>query len=426
MKKKKEEALKNYPGIYKLLDWNEKLKRWQDSGKYRSIRRVRIEGELSKKESCFFDSLEDAKEFRIGKLAKHETGRHHKNVTLDSKDKLRFAALLQEWKDFHYMTIDFTTRQTYDKKLPPLNYLSSYYVDEISPKVIDQMIRHWHENYPRRKTRFSFEKELDALKVVLNYYRKRVNALYPLPIFKEHYQAAKVVRRAKQPVRSLRPDDLGNFLRALKAQKNPLYFPLALTQFGLGLRIGEACGLTWDALDLERSIATIEQTIIWDQESWEPKIKSCPKNGQVRFLVIPEILVQELRLLKETRSQDTSLVFHAEGRPMIRKSIGCAYNRALKLCGVNYVSGTHLIRKTSATQANRITGDFHAVSLNLGHSSLDETQKYVEEVDEGKWKVARALDGVARAVLALPEKVKECIGGASSTPPVPHCPVKGN
>lgn len=51
-----------------------------------------------------------------------------------------------------------------------------------------------------------------------------------------------------------------------------------------------------------------------------------------------------------------------------------------------------------------MTGDFYAVSKNLGHSSLEETQRYVEEVDEGKWKVARALDEVARAALMAPKK----------------------
>ena len=57
------------------------------------------------------------------------------------------------------------------------------------------------------------------------------------------------------------------------------------------------------------------------------------------------------------------------------------------------------MRKTSATQANTVTGDFHAVSLNLGHSSVEETKRYVEEVSDGKRKVARALNDVAVLVL---------------------------
>lgn len=401
MSKRKEEALKNHPGISKLFDWNSKSQKWEDSGKFRAMRRIRSEDGLSKKESGFFESLEEAKSFRNGKIVKHTTGHHHKNVTDDSPEQMRFGTLLQEWKDFHFMTIDFTTRQTYEKKLPPLNYLSSYYVNDITPQVIDRMILYWHKEYPIPKKRFSFEKELDALKVILNFYHRRMNPKFSMPIFKEHYQAAVVVRRAKKPVRSLRPDDLGKFLRTLKEHKNPVYFPLALTQFGLGLRIGEACGLSWKAIDLENKIATIEQTIIWDQDNWQPAIKHRPKNGQVRYLVIPEILIEEFKRMKMERSLGVDLIFHDGGRPLIRKTIGKAYNRALEVCGIDYVSGTHLIRKTSATQANRITGDFYAVSKNLGHSNLEETQRYVEEVDEDKHKVARALDQVARVVLNL-------------------------
>ncbi|RYZ93293.1 MAG: hypothetical protein EOP06_01455 [Proteobacteria bacterium] len=58
------------------------------------------------------------------------------------------------------------------------------------------------------------------------------------------------------------------------------------------------------------------------------------------------------------------------------------------------------MRKTSATQGNTITGDFHAVSLNLGHSSVEETKRYVEEVGDGKRKVANALNDVAMKVLS--------------------------
>jgi len=307
--------------------------------------------------------------------------------------------LLKEWKDFHYLTIDYSTQQTYERKLRPLEFLSTCIVEEMTPEVIDKMIKYWHSTYPKGKARQSFEKELDALKVVLNFYRRRKNSKFPVPIYREHYQAATLVKKAKQPVRSLKFEDLGNFFRALKAQKNPAYFPLALTQFGLGLRIGEACGLHWGALDLERRVVTIEWTIVWDHENWQPVIKKRPKNGHARILSIPEILNEELLKLKSQRDPKVPLVFHASGRPLIRKSIGSAYNRAIKLCEIKYVSGTHLMRKTSATQANRVTNDFYAVSKNLGHASLEETQKYVEELDSGKIKVANALDQVAREVL---------------------------
>jgi len=402
--KRKEEAVRNNPGISKILDWDCKSKKWIDSGKFRAMRRVQAGNGQSKKESGFFDSIEEAKMFRIGRLEKSQNGKHHKSSFEESDETLRFEKLVEEWKSFHFLTIDFSTQQTYEKRLPALSFLDSVCVDEIDAQVIDRMIKYWRQEYPLGKSRISFEKELMTLKVVLNFYRRRYNSRFLIPIFKEHYQAAVIVRRAQQPVRSLKPDDLGKFLKALQRQKNPVYFMIALTQFGLGLRIGEACGLHWEALDFKNGVAKIEKTIVWDQKNWQPKVKDRPKNGHVRFLVMPEILKQALHSLYLRRDKSTDLVFHDRGEPLIRKTIGKAYKRALDLCNIDYVSGTHLIRKTSATQANRVTGDFYAVSKNLGHSSLDETQRYVEEVDEGKHKVAQALDQVTRTVLALAEQ----------------------
>ena len=69
------------------------------------------------------------------------------------------------------------------------------------------------------------------------------------------------------------------------------------------------------------------------------------------------------------------------------------------MIGVDYVRGTHLLRKTAATQANRATGDFYAVSRLLDHATPDVTMRYVEEVDDQKRKVAEALNEVAKAAL---------------------------
>jgi hypothetical protein len=53
-----------------------------------------------------------------------------------------------------------------------------------------------------------------------------------------------------------------------------------------------------------------------------------------------------------------------------------------------------MLRKTAATQANRVTGDFYAVSKLMDHSSPNITLRYVEEVSDQKRKVADALNSV--------------------------------
>jgi integrase len=173
----------------------------------------------------------------------------------------------------------------------------------------------------------------------------------------------------------LKQSDLGKFFAALKKQKNQMYFPMALAQFCLSLRIGEVCALMWKDFDFEAMTVRIERTIVWDHNTHEPRTKDCPKNGKDRALALPEVLAKAILALKADRSFGVEFIFHNDGEVFIRKSVANAYNRALDMCGISYVRGTHLVRKTSATQANTATGDFHAVSLNLGHSSVEETKR---------------------------------------------------
>lgn len=212
------------------------------------------------------------------------------------------------------------------------------------------------------------------------------------------------------------------FLGSIGECRNHQYYPLALTQFCLGLRIGEACGLTWSVLDLDRRIAKIEQTIVWDQFTWKPSLKRRPKNKQVRFFVIPEVLVEALKRLKETRDPFVDLVFHRDGQPLNRKSIANAYNYALTRVGITHVRGTHLLRKTSATQANEATGDFHAVSKLLGHSSIAVTARYVAHTNAQKSKVANALNDVLTEVL----REQKATASEEEGDPVPYCPLNEN
>ncbi len=390
--KRKEIAVKNQPGIYKVFFFDEEKQKWIDSGSYRAIRRSVRDGK-SVKEQAKFSSFDEAKLFRTGFLNKSASSGVHRNEP-DSDEGLTFEKLVQNWKEFHFLRIDQSTREFYERRLPHLDCLNPVLVETINPKRIDELVKYWVLNYPKRKDRKNFDKELDLLKVILNFYRRRMDAKFVLPIFDEHYKAARISGEANQPVRSLAKSDIGPFFQTLRAHRNPIYYPLALTQFCLGLRIGEVCGLHWKDIDFKNRVVKIVSTITWSHNSHEPTLKLRPKNGRARFLGMPEALAKELETWKKWSDPKVELVFHDSGQPLIRKTIGENYNRALQVIGVTYVSGTHILRKTAATQANRVTGDFFAVSKLLDHATPDVTMRYVEEVDDQKRKVAKALDDV--------------------------------
>ncbi len=398
---RKEKPLKNNPGIAKILVYCQQSLKWVDSGKYRAVRRKSVNG-LSTRESGFFDNVEDAKAYRAGRIEKSESKSEHRVFDVDD-GRVRFRQLVEKWKSFHYLSIEKSSSLTYDEQLKMVeDVFNEMAVDDITPTVIDNVLAKWKDEHHQailsgdgNKLRTSFRRQLDVLKLVLNYYRMRMNHGYLVPVFRDHYRAARIVTKAKSGPKSIRREDLNAFFAALTEQRNPHYFLLALIQFCLSLRICEACGLDWKDFDFARSEVCIRRSVVWDRNTWAASIKNRPKNDSERLLSVPAVLSARLKEAWISLGRPSEgLVFQNEGALLSRKNICNAYNRALKTAGIDYVSGTHVMRKTSATQANASTGDVYAVSENLGHSNIEETLKYVEGVTEGRKKVANALNNV--------------------------------
>ncbi len=422
---RKEQPVRNYPGISKRLEFDGQTKKWRETGKYRAMRRI-VENGISRKEQAVFDSLEDALRFRQGEIEKAPIGNNApRNMIHRSDGRLTFGELVERWKPFHFLQLERSTQQTYEKRLPNLDFLTRTKVEEIDTSLIDALISFWVKSYPKGGPRHTFEKELNLLKVILNFYRKRIDPSYLIPILDEHYRAADIAKKAQAPVQSLSQEELSLFLQDLKKSKSPIFSSMALAQFCLGLRIGELAGMTWEALDLKNRIIRIERTIDWDQITWEPRVKERPKNGKVRVLVMPQLLVEELKRLEKIRNPNVPFVFHNNGKPMNRQTVAKAYNRALERLGIKNVRGTHMLRKTSATLANEATGDFYAVSKHLDHSSPNVTLRYVTQTNASKHKIADALNGVLtkNALDAVPpgDSVAGNFGQERSAP-VPQCP----
>lgn len=312
------------------------------------------------------------------------------------KQNYTFARLVEDWKSFHLLTIAKSSRQFYENKLPYLAALGDIPVARLDVETIDELVKAWVSQPPKRAGRMNFDRELTLLTVVLNFYKSRKDPAYVVPVRKSHYEGATVVRKAECDIKALTEEELGVFLVALKREINPQYYPLALLQFSLALRIGEACGLQWQDFDFENDTVMIRRTVVWDDRTWEARIEVGTKNGRARHLGIPLLLKQALLEFRQQCPSISPFLFQKEGEMLNRKSVGCAYNRVLKRLGLTHVSGTHFLRRTAATQANDLTGDFFAVSQLLDHSSPKITERYVKKLPSQKRKMAEALNGVLK------------------------------
>ncbi len=392
--KRKEEPVRNNPGIYRRLEFDELKGKWKDTGKYRAIRRITVRG-LSIKEQGVFDNIEDAKAFRLGLIQKVSAGSQvHKQSENDPDQEYLFATLVDEWKSLHFLQIEYTSQQMYEGRLPNLAPLERVEVKNINTTVITNLVKHWlNPKFPKAKDRQTFEKELDLLKVILNFYRRHKNNNYFLPILPEHYRAADFAKMPKKPVRGLREDDLGRFLASMN-ENYPNFYPIALLQLGLGLRIGEALGLCWEDFDLRRREVRVARNIAWNKATRLMTAKK-RKNARILEAALPEFLVKILEDLFSKRDLQSPYLFVREGELIRRQQVAKAYNRTLEKLGIDHLSGTHVLRKTSGTLARKLTRDVYAASKLLDHSSVNITERYYQEqLDEDKRMVAEALNTV--------------------------------
>ena len=314
---RKEVPVKNNPGIYKFLKFDSEQRKWIDSGKYLSTRRSNFNGK-SMREKAVFDNLGDAKDFRAGKLAKSNV----RGVVAEKSDlsvtrqEYTFAKLVDDWKAMHFLSLAKGTRQFYERKVPLLASLERLPVAKIDVEVIDALVKEWVKRPSKRSGRMCFDHELKVLVVILNFYRTRKDPSFVVPVQKGHYESATLIRRTRGEIKALSEDELGLFLQGLRLHVNSFYYPLALTQFCLGLRIGEACGLRWSDFDFVSGVVNICRTVVWDDQTWEASIEEGTKNGKSRQLGITEGLKKALLEFRKKSPSFSEMVFHKNGEPL--------------------------------------------------------------------------------------------------------------
>lgn len=185
---------------------------------------------------------------------------------------------------------------------------------------------------------------------------------------------------------------------------HPLENLIAFT-LASGVRIGEATGLTWDNVDLERK----EVAIVHQLQRIDGKLvlKGLKSKSSRRALALSDIAFDALNRAQFTsawakanlsgEASAMNLVFvNPEGRPIDPKY---AHHHLKKLCvaaGVKEV-GFHKLRHTAATLMVAAGVELHQVKEQLGHSQIALTANlYAHNVTEAQRKAVDKLDEVLK------------------------------
>lgn len=240
---------------------------------------------------------------------------------------------------------------------------------------------------------------------------------------------ARVPKAERPKVHPWEPAELGTFLdHAAPHRLGSLFELIALA----GLRRGEALGLRWSDLDLERGILVVRQQVV--QLDGEPDLKPCPycgkahrglafsapktASGEARRVDLGERGIGSLlthRLAQDEEGAawgsaytDHGLVFAREtGDPIPPESATKAFGRLVNEAGLRPVR-LHDLRHGRASLMLAAGVPIAVVSKMLGHSSITITSDTYSHLLEGVGRAAAdAADALVPTRKAAPQ-MRDC------------------
>ena len=315
----------------------------------------------------------------------HEEQRHKFTLSPSSlNDRMTFIECLNKFMENTKTRVMRLSFQRYEQharyfyKSPLANVKMSELKGE---KVIEWI--DWLKKKPTAKfqKRSSFFEELKSLKTVLNWYKNFLNEDFNVPITKKHKQLCFLRHKPpRRPDYFIKPENAKRWVEWLKEHRsNPVYWRISTFMLLTGVRVSEACGLKWNAVDLESSLIRIIRRVAWDRKNKFPTLEDVTKtSSSARLIILPKRLQTLLvQMKKETQSD---LVFtDNKGELLKYNAIQSAFNAGFIALGLPWRS-THICRHTYATIALMETKNLSAVQASLGHAEQKTTQVYAKTV----------------------------------------------
>jgi integrase len=164
-------------------------------------------------------------------------------------------------------------------------------------------------------------------------------------------------------------ETLRSFLELARSDRlHPLWLLLAMT----GMRRGEALGLRWSDVDLERAQLSVRQTLV---PVGSRIVISKPKTARGRRVVaLDSVTVAALRKLRsDSLSGGGDLVFlEHDGRPLDPSRVSRRFRKLVARSGLPKIR-LHDLRHTHATLALQAGVHPKIVSERLGHATVSLT-----------------------------------------------------
>ena len=201
--------------------------------------------------------------------------------------------------------------------------------------------------------------------------------------------ACTLPKKIHKKITPLDENTMAAFLDAIKGHRFEYIY---LTTVFTGMRRGEVCGLTWDCVDLERGVITINKQL--------QKVPNSPgefhlvptKNSKRRTITAAPFVVKLLKRHKAQQAEaqlkagplweDTGFVFCNEiGERLSPNTVYHNYKRLVASIGLPQAR-LHDLRHSFAVASLRAGDDLKTVQENLGHATASFTLDVYGHVTE--------------------------------------------
>lgn len=211
-------------------------------------------------------------------------------------------------------------------------------------------------------------------------------------------------REKKHEVEPLTMKEVGFFLEVCQDYR-PAYYPLFLTAFRTGMRLGELLGLQWGDIDWHGRFIRVTRSA--------KRGRITPtKTGRTRRVDMSDQLVEVLRALQTQRKREAMaagrgtpipFLFHdAEGKPLSQNTVRNIFKRVLEKAGLRSLR----VHDTRHTFASLLLSDGQSpvyVKEQLGHSSIQMTVDiYGHLIPSSNREAVNRLDSQQSATLPQP------------------------
>ncbi len=200
--------------------------------------------------------------------------------------------------------------------------------------------------------------------------------------------AANITKRyaEKPPIEILTPDELALIFKYAQKHLIPFYQTLLYT----GLRDGEARYLKWQDIDLTSGQEHLKVRSTTTHRT---------KNRKDRIIPLHSEAIEGFKKLRRQRDESTPYVFTGRnGNPKghnrntwVALLDRIERNEGVRIDKGRHMTGLHLFRHTFATNALASGVDIRTVQEWLGHSSIVQTQRYLNLLPEHKHQQIKKL-----------------------------------